>query len=251
MLGCGRVGFDSRRAGGDGPMHACTPVGHDEDGDGVDDACDDCPHLADPAQIDSDGDGVGDVCDPEPAMPRQQIVVFDPFTTLGAQWQASSGTTVSGDRLFLDGQNGSSIVTLTLAPHHDLFEIHGTTGIKGPANQALLGLFVGAKTGPGTYYCELFDDTNTVLQFTYTLDGSNYMHGASTPATNRLASGDGTFSYDVSPTTAHCASTWHGEPLSVTAAVPAGIPAEVVQIYAEGVDLHVDYFIDIRTNDGS
>ena len=251
MLGCGRVGFDSRRAGGDGALPAtCTPVGHDEDGDGIDDACDDCPHVADPAQVDSDGDGVGDVCDPEPALPRQQIVEFDAFTTLGP-WQPVSGASVANDRLFLDGLNGSALASMTMTPHHELFEIHGTTGSKGPATNALFGLFVGAKTGPGTYYCELYDDTSTVLQFTYTFDGSTYMHGGSTPAANRLAGGDGTFSYDVSPTTAHCASTWHGEPLSVTAAVPSGIPAEIVEIYSEDVDLHVDYFIDIRTNDGS
>jgi hypothetical protein len=36
---------------------------HDEDGDGDGDVCDSCPHLPDP-QVDADGDGVGDDCDP-------------------------------------------------------------------------------------------------------------------------------------------------------------------------------------------
>jgi hypothetical protein len=36
----------------------------DADGDGVLDAADDCPTVADPAQADGDGDGVGDACDP-------------------------------------------------------------------------------------------------------------------------------------------------------------------------------------------
>ena len=36
----------------------------DQDGDGVCDADDDCPLVADPGQTDRDGDGVGDACDP-------------------------------------------------------------------------------------------------------------------------------------------------------------------------------------------
>lgn len=35
----------------------------DSDGDGIDDAVDVCPDVADPAQADSDGDGTGDACD--------------------------------------------------------------------------------------------------------------------------------------------------------------------------------------------
>jgi len=49
------------------------PVG-DCDGDGVADATDDCPWVADPAQADADGDGVGDACDdcPGAADPGQR-----------------------------------------------------------------------------------------------------------------------------------------------------------------------------------
>src|SRR5438552_14556742 len=39
-----------------------TCGGHDEDDDGIGDACDDCPSVADATQDDSDGDGVGDAC---------------------------------------------------------------------------------------------------------------------------------------------------------------------------------------------
>src|SRR5690348_6260060 len=48
----------------------CTPIGHDEDGDGIDDACDRCPYIASlTGDPDSDGDGVGDDCDPHPGAP--------------------------------------------------------------------------------------------------------------------------------------------------------------------------------------
>lgn len=42
---------------------ACAPDDPDDDGDGICNALDLCPFVADPAQADGDGDGVGDVCD--------------------------------------------------------------------------------------------------------------------------------------------------------------------------------------------
>lgn len=42
----------------------CAPVVSDFDGDGIADADDNCPSIANPDQSDIDGDGVGDACDP-------------------------------------------------------------------------------------------------------------------------------------------------------------------------------------------
>jgi hypothetical protein len=46
----------------------------DTDGDGIDDASDNCPRVANPSQTDSDGDGLGDACDicPLAADPGQE-----------------------------------------------------------------------------------------------------------------------------------------------------------------------------------
>jgi hypothetical protein len=46
-------------------VHSAPRSGADADGDGVPDAADDCPGVADPLQSDVDGDGVGDACDVE------------------------------------------------------------------------------------------------------------------------------------------------------------------------------------------
>jgi hypothetical protein len=52
-------------------------VGHDEDGDTIDDVCDACP-FADVHGADDDDDGIALPCDPDPTTPNQ-VVLFSGF----------------------------------------------------------------------------------------------------------------------------------------------------------------------------
>lgn len=63
----------------DAPM--CQGNGHDEDVDGLDDNCDNCPVDPNSDQADGDGDGVGNVCDPNAGPAADKILLFSPFTT--------------------------------------------------------------------------------------------------------------------------------------------------------------------------
>ncbi len=45
-----------------------TILGSDVDGDGIDDAHDNCPGVPNPDQLDTDGDGIGDACDACPTI---------------------------------------------------------------------------------------------------------------------------------------------------------------------------------------
>ncbi len=109
LAGCGRVGFESNPDAGlrDG---AVDPGGHDEDGDGVPDAVDPCPHLRG-STADRDGDGVGDLCDPNPDAPGDTIALFatmapgdQPFT--GGGGDLSAVYTQQADALRFDGEFG-------------------------------------------------------------------------------------------------------------------------------------------------
>ncbi len=64
---------------GGGPAGPPVPdvLNSDDDADGVPDAVDNCPEVANVGQRDLDRDGVGDACDPDPRVPGSGAADFD------------------------------------------------------------------------------------------------------------------------------------------------------------------------------
>ena len=130
----------------DAPGACHLPTGeHDEDCDGVADARDDCPTVADPQQLDADEDGVGDACDPNPQIAGDTVLEIELFTTDLGQLTPGAAWTVMDDYATTTSNGG----TLTAA------QIDGTLVTRIDARVRLvgvadsiyaLGLFAGADT---------------------------------------------------------------------------------------------------------
>ena len=141
----------------------CTEVGHDEDGDGLDDACDACPTVPDPGQADGDGDGLGDACESPGAPALLSHVAYlaileGPLS--GATWTFSPAYTVQPAALEVQdancqqcGQNAFLDLSLTGA--------HAVEATFHPADdgQGWIGVRTGITANPNTWYgCFYFRD---------------------------------------------------------------------------------------------
>jgi hypothetical protein len=83
-----------------------NPTQANEDNDPVGDACDPCPPYAD--NTDSDGDGVGDLCDPNPGTAGDQLVLFEGFSDgIPGSWVNMGGWTASNGNAQIVSSDGA------------------------------------------------------------------------------------------------------------------------------------------------
>lgn len=90
-------------------------VGPDEDGDGIGNTLDPCPHLADTSQVDDDRDGIPAICDANDAE-DQTVAVFYSFDegTLPSSLAVDGATSRDEPGTITFGQLGDGLSTLTL-----------------------------------------------------------------------------------------------------------------------------------------
>ena len=222
--GCGRIDFAILGDGDiDGQMFCANLAGHDEDGDGIDDACDGCPHIADPAQVDADRDGVGDACDPEPTNPRQRIALFAsmrPADQPFSQVMSDGSWTQLADSYAYDGVFYGGIYTdLDLDVANAVaamgFAITGQTG--GPNVQHQLEMYVRDDSVTFTELGLNGTGANNVPEAAIAyFDGATFPTYLTTPTANGIHAGSltitGTWLVDTSVT---LDTGWAGEPYRV------------------------------------
>lgn len=249
LAGC-RIHFDDVPADAvvvaiDAPV---TLANHDEDGDGRDDAIDNCPHVANVDQQNSDGDGVGDACDPS-GTTTETIAFFDPFTSLLPMWSKYGTNTavVDGETLSSDTRAGPMRYGYNVVAQTDLFELAGTLRAQGAANEQIAVTVYESATA--VYYCELYE-TSPPPKFgaTYTLDGTTYVPLEEVTAAGTLANADFMLRLSATPTTVRCDTSWPAASQTVTGVIPTAIDTPVrLHIATAGIDVSWHYFIQIHT----
>jgi hypothetical protein len=252
VCGCGRIGFDAV-AGADGAVpgsdagasFACT-AGHDEDGDGVDDCVDVCPHIADPGQADSDGDHVGDACDPHPSLPIDRIVFFDPFVSQRPEWSFFAPAIYANDALEFDAAGSTWEMSQAFVPAPHTFGFAGHVAPLGAIAPWQIAL--GFTDDTALYYCELFQDSSDAIRVDYSYDQINFNSVAQAPEPSLSGS---TFAMTVSHflPLLGCGANVDGTSASPSGAIPGDLPP-AIQMFIQDidVDLTLDYFIDIQSD---
>jgi hypothetical protein len=251
LAGCGRLEFTAVDAALDPDAPPCDPIGHDEDKDGIDDACDVCPHIADPAQPDRDGDRVGDACDPRPDTPTERIVYFDPFTVRRPEWTftGASSPVFAGDSFTLDSRAGNVVVRREVMSTNEVFALGGHLGAGHPTDTRQQTISV-ASTTPQTFYCELYFDTGPPkFSLTYTIDGNAFGFVDSSTAQGPLENADFTLTFAYSPTTSQCDTTYPATDSQIGGPSPAAFGTALRSaFFAGGLDVRYDWYIQIHTD---
>ena len=246
LAGC-RLHFDDVVA--DARQDPDVPTGHDEDGDGVPDELDTCPHLAAP-QDDGDGDGVGDACDPEPALGRQQLALFDPLVT-GAGWTVISATwTETGDAFRYDA-NVFGELRRPFAMQHGVVEIGVNILARTGGSQHQVSLSVHDSVMSPYHYVEVYEPNNGAgyAAVSEHEGASVYTPVAVTNIANGLQTGPLVVRFTIAPLqpTLSIFASWPGEPYTAMLDVPGYAGGANIGIGTQGVMLELEYLVVITT----
>jgi hypothetical protein len=244
LLACGRIGFDP----GEVEPFPCTPVDHDEDADGIDDACDVCPQIANLAQADRDGDRVGDECDPDPDEARDTLVFFDPFTVERPEWSFRGiPHAFVDDALVADTRDGQFRADLSAAPGADTYTLAIQLGAGG-TGQRQLALYA-IEDDTRLYYCDLDQLAGTFFwQVSFTTDGVDFDAVDTSPADGPIENGRLLITMRHTPGRIECETTWPATDPLVGGPIPPGIAPIGFSISAIGLEVAATSFAHIRSN---
>ncbi|MGD2110327.1 MAG: SBBP repeat-containing protein [Phycisphaerae bacterium] len=171
----------------------------DTDGDGIPDADDNCPDVANPSQENGDGDDRGDLCDPCPSDPTDSCIGPNPFLTAHYDFNDVARTAVSDSTPYgndgtvfgatfsadspLQCPAGTSLLFAASStdrvevPDHPSLRMQGALTIEAhvkiPAPTGTFNVIVGKQADvPGSDSYVLYTDTTGAASFSL-FDGTN------------------------------------------------------------------------------
>ncbi len=246
LLACGRSGFTTQ---GPDARAIDAPPGHDEDGDGVADAVDNCPQLPNADQADLDGDGVGDACDPEPTLPRQSIALFTPMTGPDPTFALDAGWSQGNDVWHFTGATGVGHLhhTMPLA-NVDIWIELDVTARAASATTFEISTSIGDDSAP-FFYGELYQDSTqakvAISQFTGSSYGSlvymtlpNGVHTGAITLHWQGRTGTPTLGFDAG---------WPTEPYHLTSNTSTYAGGDELGLYLQDLDVDVENLTVIAT----
>jgi len=241
LAACGRLDFAERTF----DAASDTVTGHDEDGDGIPDSLDPCPHVAG-TTLDTDSDGVGDDCDPNPTTPSEHWVLFATMQPGDVGFDDSSMFLQEADSL-RSTNIAAPYVTLPLGKVRiDMgWEVHAVVG----TGQHQVALGVDEDAGVTDYYfAELNDNMGfhdaAIVQY----DTMTFMYTQIDPMDpGPFHAGVGLTRLDCD-TTHHLLTGWTGQMYTMTAATPSYQGGKGIRFALNGIDVSIDYLAVIATN---
>ncbi|HEY4058948.1 MAG TPA: hypothetical protein VGM39_20175 [Kofleriaceae bacterium] len=238
---------DTRDASDD----AAVLANHDEDGDGLDDAIDPCPHIFGDAS-DADEDGVGDACDPDPQVGNEKWIAFYPMTPGTSPLVGDPAFPVAEEaddiRYTHDFGQGFDITVPNVSLRFEEgFEI---LGLVGTGQHVISSGIDGA--GKPYYFAELDRNDPSLGAHVVSYDATNGYVTLSDKPMPAFHTGTGHFRYDAITGSAPRYTTemgWDGELYAPAASTPGFLGGTDLKIVYAGMDIRIRYIALIQTAD--
>jgi hypothetical protein len=252
LAACGRRGFDARTdatsdATGTHDTRAIDALtGHDEDGDGIPDAIDPCPHIAGD-MADADGDGVGDACDVNPSIATEHWMLFSTMQAGDITFDDITGTTQQADALeFMGDTNPVKSVMLDRARIDLGWTINALIG----TGQHQIALGVDTASGVAEYYFAELNDQQAgsvhdaaIVRY----DQANGYTSLDSTDPGALHTGVGYSRLDTGATH-RLEEGWSGQLYDLTAATPSYTGGTKIRFAFNGLDVSIRYLAIISSN---